>query len=324
MATVSTVPARSNEGPSRRPRRPRQRGDSVRRVIRGIGKTLIAVGVLLFLFVGYQLWGTNLAESRDQRTLEKQFSRLSSPAPPAADAPAEPAAPPPPVLGDAAAVIEIPKISVQKYVVEGVSTEDLKKGPGHYPDTPMPGRPGNSAIAGHRTTYGAPFSELDKLNPGDPIFVTTPEGRFRYDVDRTDIVHPSQSEVLDDTPDNRLTLTTCHPRFSAAQRLIVVAKLASPLVEPPPPPPPAADDGPEPEPAPPVERVGLDAGLSGSGSANGPAIAWGILAALIWGLTWWVSRWWRRWPTYIVGAALFLVALYGFFENVSRLLPANV
>jgi sortase A len=293
----------------------------VRRVIRGIGKTLISVGVLLFLFVGYQLWGTNLAEARDQRTLEKQFSRFSTPAPPATDAPAAPpTTAPPPVLGDAAALIEIPKISVQKYVVEGVSTEDLKKGPGHYPDTPMPGRTGNAAIAGHRTTYGAPFGELDKLDPGDPIFVTTPEGRFRYDVDRTDIVDPSQSEVLDNTPDNRLTLTTCHPRFSAAQRMIVVAKLISPVLEPPPAP--AAE--PAPEETPPAQKAGLDAGLSGASTANGPAIAWGLLAAVIWGLTWWVSRWWRRWPTYIVGTGLFLVALYVFFENVSRLLPANV
>ncbi|HEV3400983.1 MAG TPA: class E sortase [Acidimicrobiales bacterium] len=301
----------------------------MRRVIRGIGKTLISVGVLLFLFVGYQLWGTNLAEARDQRSLEKQFSRFASPAPPATDAPA---APPttvaPPVLGDAAALIEIPKISVQKYVVEGVSTEDLKKGPGHYPDTPMPGRAGNSAIAGHRTTYGAPFSELDKLNPGDPIFVTTPEGKFHYEVNRSDIVDPSQSEVLDDTPDNRLTLTTCHPRFSAAQRLIVVAKLISPVFDAPPPaatdPAPTDPGARAPDPAPRTEQVGLDAGLSGSGTANGPALAWGLLAAIVWGLTWWVSHWWRRWPTYLFGAALFLVALYNFFENVSRLLPANV
>ena len=290
-------------------------------MIRGVGKTLISIGVLLFLFVGYQLWGTNLAEARDQRTLEKQYSRFASPAPPAADAPAAPpTSAPPPVLGDAAALIEIPKISVQKYVVEGVSTEDLKKGPGHYPDTPMPGRPGNSAIAGHRTTYGAPFGELDKLNPGDQIFVSTPEGKFRYDVDRSDIVDPSQSEVLDDTPDNRLTLTTCHPRFSAAQRLIVVAKLVSPVLEPPPP----APAEPRPAPAPPAEKADLDAGLSGAGTANGPAIAWGLLAAVTWAVTWWVGHWWRRWPTYIVGTGLFLVALYVFFENVSRLLPANV
>ena len=323
MATVSTVPARSNEGPSRRRRRPpRRRGDSVRRVIRGVGKTLIAVGVLLFLFVGYQLWGTNLAEGREQRQLEKQFSRAQAPAAPAS--PGAPATPPttaPPVLGDATAFMEIPKIGVEKYVVEGVSTEDLKKGPGHYPDTPMPGRPGNSAIAGHRTTYGAPFGEVDKLSPGDPIFVTTSEGKFRYDVENSVVVDPSESSVLDDTPDNRLTLTTCHPRFSAAQRLIVVAKLASPVVEPAPPPP-ATDE--QPPPAPPPKRAVLEAGLSGAEAAKAPAVAWGIFAATVWALAWWASHWWRRWLSYLLAAPLFLIALYVFFENVSRLLPANV
>ena len=89
----------------------------------------------------------------------------------------------------------------------------------------MPGQPGNSAIAGHRTTYGAPFFRLDELELGDPILVSTAQGRFRYEVSEKTVVTPSHVEVLDPTPDNRLTLTTCEPRFSNAKRLIVVAKL---------------------------------------------------------------------------------------------------
>src|SRR5207302_2511071 len=104
-------------------------------------------------------------------------------------------------------------------------------------NTPMPGQPGNAAIAGHRTTYGAPFFNLNELQPGDPIFVTTRQGRFRYEVRETRTVSPSQLSVLNPTPDNRLTLTTCNPRFSASQRLVVVSQLIGEAAEPSPPPP---------------------------------------------------------------------------------------
>ena len=114
--------------------------------------------------------------------------------------------------------------------------EDLKKAPGHYPGTPMPGEPGNSAIAGHRTTYGAPFYDLSELVPGDAIMVTTRVGEFRYEVDNLQVVSPEAIEVLNPTEDNRLTLTTCNPRYSASERLIVDAKLVSAPVTPPPPP----------------------------------------------------------------------------------------
>ena len=137
--------------------------------------------------------------------------------------------------GSAIARIEIPRIDVDKTVVEGVRVSDLRKGPGHYPATPMPGQAGNAAIAGHRTTYGAPFGEIDQLMPGDQIMVTTIQGEFTYEVmEQGDghghlIVAPTAVEVLDqnfrDHP-NRLTLTACHPKGSARQRIVVVAELA--------------------------------------------------------------------------------------------------
>ena len=136
--------------------------------------------------------------------------------------------------GSAIARIQIPAIDVDKTVVEGVRVGDLRKGPGHYPTTPLPGQAGNAAIAGHRTTYGAPFGEMDKLKPGDQIIVTTIQGQFTYEVIPQGeghghfIVAPHQVEVLDqnfsDNP-NRLTLTACHPKRSARQRIIVVAAL---------------------------------------------------------------------------------------------------
>ena len=100
-----------------------------------------------------------------------------------------------------------------KAVVQGVGVEDLKKGPGHYPQTPMPGQKGNAAIAGHRTTYGHPFYDIDALKAGDDIFISTREGKFQYKVDHSMNVNPSDVAVLDPTTDNRLTLTTCTPKF---------------------------------------------------------------------------------------------------------------
>ena len=195
---------------------------------------------------------------------------------------------------------------------------------GHYPDTKMPGQKGNAALAGHRTTYGAPFNRLDDLVAGDPITVTTRAGTFRYEVMEKKVVTPDEVSVLDNTPDNRLTLTTCHPKYSAEQRLIVVALLTGPPVDEPV----ASVDGTATT-TPPRTRelaAGVDrAGLSGAGAANRPAIAWGILAASVWLAAWAIGRWTdRRWTAYIVGAPIIFVILFVFFENVARLLPANV
>ncbi len=296
----------------------------LRQVIRGFGKTLISIGILLFLFVAYQLWGTGLAERRGQKLLQAKFERRLLTAPPTLPMPSgmEPAeaAPPPVELGDAAALLEIPKIDIKKLVVEGVGVEDLKSGPGHYPETPMPGEKGNAAIAGHRTTYGAPFYDLNELSPGDPIFVTTGAGRFRYDVVESKVVSPDEVSVLNPTEDDRLTLTTCHPRFSAAERLIVVAKLVSKPVQSAPRPPP---EQPRTEQLP-SESTQEIAGLSGASASKRPAVLWGSLAAAIWLGGWLFGRAWRKWPAYVLTAPVFLAVLFVFYENVARLLPANV
>jgi sortase A len=279
----------------------------VRRVVAGIGRALITIGVLILLFVAYQLWGTGISEARDQHRLKNQFKTLQQAAPP----PATPGvALPPTPEGDAVAIIEIPKINVSKAVVQGVGVEDLKKGPGHYPQTPMPGQKGNAAIAGHRTTYGHPFYDVDALKPGDDIFISTREGKFQYKVDHSMNVDPHDVAVLDATPDNLLTLTTCTPRFSAAQRLIVVSRLIG-----------TAKEAPPPAPAAPIARK---AGLSGNQVAKGPAVQWGVMAALVFFGTWYIARRWRRWPAYLIGTPVFLFVLFFFYENVARLLPANI
>jgi sortase A len=132
-----------------------------------------------------------------------------------------------PLEGDAIARIEIPEIDLSAYVVEGTDTISLRKGPGHYPDTPLPGEAGTVAIAGHRTTYGAPFRKIDRLRRGHAIVVDMPDGRFVYRVEGKRIVDDSDLSVLEPVGHRRLMLSACHPLYSAAQRVIVFARQVS-------------------------------------------------------------------------------------------------
>ena len=130
-----------------------------------------------------------------------------------------------PLKGDAIAQITIPAIGVSEYVVEGTDTANLRKGPGHYPETPLPGEPGTTAIAGHRTTYGAPFRNIDQLKRGELITLDLPDGRFVYRVEETRIVDDQDLSVLDKVGYQRLVLSACHPLYSAAERVIAFARL---------------------------------------------------------------------------------------------------
>lgn len=290
---------------------------------------LVGIGVLLLLFVAYQLWGTAIQQARSQDRLGNRFeaalaTTTTTERPrPGRSTTTVPEAPPPPIAGDPVAELRIPKIGLNQFVVEGVGVADLKEAPGHYPQTPLPGQPGNAAIAGHRTTYGQPFYNLDELEDGDEILVRTVQGDFRYVVDRKLVVSPDQTEVLNPTTEARLTLTTCEPRFSARKRLIVSAVLTD---EPAPAPPtttttvrPGQVDQP---PAPPP---GLDdASLSGEVTARWPTFRWGLWTALAGLATWAAGKRWRVFWAYLAGAPVFFVLLFIFFENVSRLLPANI
>jgi len=130
-----------------------------------------------------------------------------------------------PLPGDAIGRLEIPAIGVKEYVVEGTDTANLRKGPAHYPETPMPGERGTAAIAGHRTTYGAPFRDIDQLKHGQVITIDLPYGRYVYRAERTKIVDDSDFSVLRKVRHDRLVLTACHPLYSAAQRVVVFARL---------------------------------------------------------------------------------------------------
>lgn len=129
--------------------------------------------------------------------------------------------------GDAIGKLRIPRIGNTYNIVQGTDTQSLEEGPGHYPSTALPGMGQTVAIAGHRTTYLAPFRFLNELRPGDRIFVTMPYGKFTYVVQGQKIVVPTDVAVIDDVGYDRLVLSACNPLYSAAQRIVVFARLRS-------------------------------------------------------------------------------------------------
>jgi sortase A len=192
------------------------------RALRILGIVFIVAALALGGYTAWLLWGTGLATQREQARLRPQVERVLGTKDPRSAGAHHLRLP-----GDAIGILIIPRIDLNMVVVEGTDTESLKKGPGHYPGTAYPWEDhGRVAIAGHRTTYLHPFYSLDALRPDDPIIIETEYGTFRYRVTRTEITAPSDASVLDQTQAPRLVLTTCNPRYSAAQRLIVFADRA--------------------------------------------------------------------------------------------------
>jgi sortase A len=304
---------------------------------------------VILLFVAYQLWGTGIAESHSQAVLRQKLDHelrraettvTTTPGtPPPATSTTRPTAagtadPAPttaePADGQPVGLLQIPRIGVDKVIVEGTSTTDLRQGPGHYLGTPLPGQTGNAAIAGHRTTYGAPFYNLNELSIGDPVVVTTTQGVFTYKVTRSLVVpcgdsncnDPADLAVISPSTMPELTLTTCNPRFSSSSRLVVQAVLAEALVRPS-----AATTTPttHPKPGPPSVRA-LAADLAGGQGDWVPAVWWGA-GVLLAGLAVWLAARRRtrgaRWLFYGTGTVGVLVVLFFFFGAVSPLLPAS-
>lgn len=127
--------------------------------------------------------------------------------------------------GKAIGRIEIESADIDYVVVEGTDTETLKKGPGRYPETALPGQGRTIGIAGHRTTYGAPFNDIDSIETGDEIVVEMPYATFTYEVEKTEIVAPTEVRIIRDIGRERVVLTACHPLYSAAKRYAVFGKL---------------------------------------------------------------------------------------------------
>lgn len=215
----------------------------MRRYVQIAGWTLIWSGVLIFSYLGWELVGTDLVNSRTQTVAAEElvgtFEDVREELPEArevtATVPDEEGSveekivvhyeEPVPAEGEGFARMIVDKIGLDAVVFQGVDPATLRLGPGHMSHTPLPGQPGNAVISGHRTTYGAPFFDLDQLEPGDIIEVETAIGVHRYEVRESLVVTPNDWWVTEEREGAWLTLTTCHPKFSARQRLIVVAEL---------------------------------------------------------------------------------------------------
>ncbi|MGI9017982.1 MAG: class E sortase [Euzebya sp.] len=199
-----------------------------RRLLSILSITLFLVGLAGFTFPLFsdvytsQLVQRPLADQFDSAEIVRQYASRTI------------------ATGDPLTRMVIPSLDVDTVVVEGTSPAALRAGSGHYPTSPLPGEPGNVAIAGHRTTYGKPFNQLDLLAVDQTVVLQTPLSVYTYrvlpapaDAQRPCpngacwIVRPSQWEVVGPQPGSVLTLTTCHPKGSAAERLIVRAELIS-------------------------------------------------------------------------------------------------
>jgi sortase A len=300
----------------------------LRQAVSVTGKILIGAGVLILLFTAYQIWGTSIQESHSQAALRSTLIAETNsqetrhalaeaaaldklPTGPPETAPQTAA----PAEGEPVGNIRIPAIGINQVVVEGTNTPDLRKGPGHYIGTPLPGQAGNAAIAGHRTTYGHPFYNLDGIKVGDPIVLTTLQGIFVYDATKSFVVSPSDTTVIKNASANLLTLTTCNPRFSASTRLVVVAELAHSQLFP--------NSG---LPAVTLHADPKSEDLAGNNNVElTQTLLWGFLVLVLLGSV--IFAAWRfrrqRWVIWGVGTLGMLVLLWFFFGAISPLLPAS-
>lgn len=211
------------------------------------GWALIWSGVFIFGYLGWQLYVTDWlnagVQEEAQQVLVEELETVEpevETVDPGQFLPPDVAPPPEtpeavelfteeePVTGSAFAFLSIEKLGIDSLVVyEGVDRTTLKSGPGHMPSTPLPGQPGNSVVSGHRTTHGRPFFDFDQLVVGDRITVESGVGTHVYEVREIEIVLPTDVWVTDPRPGGWLTLTTCHPKFSARERLVLWAEMVS-------------------------------------------------------------------------------------------------
>ena len=263
---------------------------------------MIATGLLMLSFVAYQLWGTGFAESRAQDTLAAQFVTQQ---------------PTKPQFGGLVGRISIPSINLSKFIVAGVRTKDLERGPGLFPGSPLPGQLGNVAIAGHRTTFGAPFGRINEINDNTVITLESQDGTFTYIVQgEPQIVEATNVSVARTTDPTTATLTlvSCHPKWTSSRRIIVVATLQPTLT---------------PQLATPlpvsIQTQRVNDGWFHDSSAWPLVLSLASILMAIATVAFILRRRGRRafivYPTALV---IFVPVLFQFFTALTRLLPANL
>ncbi len=277
-----------------------------------VGEILLTLGLVILLFVLFEIFGSAYIAGKHQATLRSSLTpSIHKTAKPIvithAPVPAPALTTPTPSGGTPIAILTIPEIGLNTVVIQGAGTLPLERGPGHYPLTSMPGQAGNVAIAGHRTTWGRPFYNLDRLHAGSKITLASPQGSFTYEVRKLYVVDPNDGRVLEPTARPSLTLTTCNPRFSASTRLVARAVMVGSSLTP-------ADKviwpkSAKPEPPP------------------DPTPAWilGIVSLLVIATALVLARLLRRgWIVLLVGIPASIVVLMFFFAAVTPFLPANL
>lgn len=209
--------------------------DRVRLVLRGIGQTLITAGVIVLLFVVYEVYVTNYFADRAQAQVKSALKHewQHDTKDPLLALPGQSLPKPPD--GKGIAYLYIPRLGhdYSYAIVQGTSNNDLEKGPGHYQGTALPGDIGNFAVAGHRVTYGKPFNEIATIRPGDAIVVETSNTWYVYRAVRHVIVTPNHVDVVAPVPQHPgqkptqawMTMTACHPEFSARERYVEFSEL---------------------------------------------------------------------------------------------------
>ncbi len=289
-----------------------RRPGSVASIVGIVGEVLLAAGLIILLFVTFEIFGTAYLAGNYQRSLTNSLAPTihTSTRPVVNHAPprvAPPSHAPIPTNGTPIAILSIPALDLTTVVVQGTNTLSLERGPGHYRHTPMPGEAGNVAIAGHRTTWGRPFYNLDQVPIGSLMTLSSPQGVFTYRLKRLFVVNPKHVKVLRPTLRPSLTLTTCNPRFSASTRLVARAVLVGSSLTPAP-------------------QVSWPRSAAPSAPPN-VMFAWilGVLSTIIVSATLVLMHLIRRtWLVLVIGVPASMIVVIGFFAAVTPFLPANL
>ena len=295
---VSVVVEDERQAPIAPPRRKLARAD----VLAVGGRGLTVFGLLVVGFTVHLLGASVLEHGREQAALERSFrTPLAFGQAPLGGIIRE---------GTPVAVLEIPHLGVREVVVEGTTSAQLKKGPGHLRTSPLPGQRGNAVLAGRRLSYGGPFLHLDRLRRGALIRVITGQGRSVYVVQGSRVVAPHHADPIGPTRESRLTLVTSDPPLLANRRLVITASLRG---------------TPHPAPAGRASELNRDElGLQGEPGAVVPLLLWGELLLLAGAVAAFLYRRWPRWPAYLVCTPVILLLIVLVFDSFAGLLPATL